>query len=89
MKSGAIDLCLFLKQTLFTSNVLLAHCTSFKLATKHQNYFGDIWSIESKQDNSLAERCQKENLVFEKSQILWQLANLIYNLPFASNLPPL
>lgn len=53
MNSGTIDPYLFLKQTMFTSNVLLAHYTSFKLATKHQDYFGDIWSVESKQDNFL------------------------------------
>lgn len=30
------------------------HCKSFMLATEHQNYFGDIWCDESKQDNSLS-----------------------------------
>lgn len=54
MKSGTVDACLFLKQTVFTSEVLLAHCTSFKLATKHQNYFVENGGVESKQDNSLA-----------------------------------
>lgn len=60
MNYDAIDPCLFLTQTMFTSNVLLAHCTSFKSATKHQNYFGDIWSVESKQDNSLARSAWKK-----------------------------
>lgn len=30
------------------------HHKSFMLATEHQNYFGDIWHDESKQDNSLS-----------------------------------